>query len=107
MLLIGQASALPAAATGVWHGCIAWGTSHTGRYTFRIAVDPCAVYWLELGRDLEIARCDPPWVVAIKPFAVSSGWELHFNLETGYFEDFTPTWSDRGRCAPRGDESKR
>ena len=105
-LLSGLALAAPASTAGTWHDCVARGTSHTGRYTFSIAVAPCAVYWLELDRDLEISRCDLPWIVAIKPFAVSAGWELHFNMETGFFEDFTPTWSDRGRCAPRPDESK-
>lgn len=90
----------------IWHDCVAWGTSHTGRYTFSIALEPCAVYWLQLDRHLNVIRCEPPWIVAVKPFAVSSGWELHFNIATGYFEDFTPTWSDRGRCTPRVDESK-
>jgi hypothetical protein len=38
--------------------------------------------------------------VAVKPFAVSSGYVVEFNLETGWFEDFTPSFSDRGRCEP-------
>jgi len=84
---------------GAWHTCIANGSSHTGRYTFFIRTSPCAVFWLELRRDLAIVRCDPPVIVATKPFAVSDGWELHFNMATGAFEDFTPTWSDRGRCS--------
>jgi hypothetical protein len=94
-----------AAAEGTWHTCVARGTSHTGRYTFRIATSPCSVYWRELDRNLEIARCAPPVIVAVKPFTVSAGWELHFNLATGAFEDFTPTWSDRGRCVSAGDGS--
>lgn len=96
----------PAAAADGWYTCTAWGSSHTGHYTFRISLAPCSVYWAELDRDLKIARCAPPAVVAIKPFAVSSGWELHFDLATGYFEDFTPTFSDRGRCVPSADKSK-
>jgi len=95
-----------AAADGQWYLCTAWGSSHTGHYTFRIAIGPCAVYWHELDRKLKIIRCKPPLVVAEKPFAVSSGWELHFDLATGSFEDFIPTWSDRGRCVGLKDESK-
>ena len=106
LLLLSLVLLVPAqavGAVGTWHACTAWGTSHTGRYTFRISTAPCAVYWRELDRNLEIARCAPPVIVAIKPFAVSAGWELRFNLATGSFEDYTPTWSDRGRCVPVSD----
>jgi len=95
------------AAEGTWYLCTAWGSSHTGHYTFRIATAPCAVYWHELDRDLRIVTCKPPLVVAEKPFAVSSGWDLHFDLATGRFEDFTPGWSDRGRCVGLKEESRR
>lgn len=95
LLVLGQ----PARAEPGWYDCTAWGTSHTGRYTFRIGTDPCSVYWKELDRSLEIRRCAPPVIVAVKPFAVSNGYELAFDLATGRFEDFTPAWSDRGRCA--------
>jgi hypothetical protein len=107
LALLVQVSTPAAGAGQTWLACTAWGTSHTGHYTFRVATAPCAVYWRELDRDLEIASCVPPVIVAIKPFAVSTGWELHFNLATGDFEDFTPAWSDRGRCVPVGDESTR
>lgn len=86
------------AAEPRWYSCTAWGSSHTGRYTFRIGLNPCSVYWKEIDRTLAIAECAPPRIVATKPFAVSSGYVLEFDLKTGRFEDFTPVWSDRGRC---------
>jgi hypothetical protein len=88
----------PAAADEAWYACTAWGTSHTGHYTFRIATAPCRVYWREVDAILAISECAPPRIVALKPFAVSSGYVLEFNLHSGRFEDFTPEWSDRGRC---------
>jgi hypothetical protein len=88
----------PAEAAAQWFACTAWGSSHTGRYTFRIDTEPCAVYWREIDAHLSIELCAPPRIVAIKPFAVSSGYVVEFDLETGRFEDFTPSFSDRGRC---------
>jgi hypothetical protein len=90
----------PVDVAGQWFDCTAWGSSHTGRYTFRIETEPCGVYWREIDAQLPIELCDPPRIVAIKPFAVSSGYVVEFNLETGWFEDFTPSFSDRGRCEP-------
>ena len=90
----------PAEAAAQWFACTAWGSSHTGRYTFLIDTEPCAVYWREIDAHLRIELCAPPRIVAIKPFAVSSGYVVEFNLETGRFEDFTPSFSDRGRCEP-------
>ncbi len=92
------ASIATTAAEPAWYGCTAWGSSHTGRYTFRIGTDPCSVYWKEIEAQLAIAECAPPRIVATKPFAVGNGYVLEFDLETGRFEDFTPVWSDRGRC---------
>lgn len=93
IIVAGAAEASPR-----WYACTAWGSSHTGRYTFRIDTDPCRVYWHELEADLAIELCQPPRIVAVKPFAVSSGYVVEFNLATGRFEDFTPSFSDRGRC---------
>jgi hypothetical protein len=88
----------PAETAAQWLDCTAWGSSHTGRYTFRVETEPCGVYWREIDTHLDIKVCAPPRVVAIKPFAVSSGYVVEFNLDTGRFEDFTPSFSDRGRC---------
>jgi len=90
-----------------WYDCTAWGSSHTGRYTFRIGTGPCSVYWKEIDRTLDVKECAPPRIVAVKPFAVANGYELAFDLLTGSFEDFTPAWSDRGRCIPLPDDARR
>ena len=95
----------PGDAVGQWFDCTAWGSSHTGRYTFRIETEPCAVYWREIDAHLGIKLCAPPRIVAMKPFAVSSGYVVEFNLDTGRFEDFTPAFSDRGRCEAIDDPS--
>ena len=78
--------------------CTAWGGSHTGRYSFIIDADTCAVYWVEIDRALEIERCAPPVIVAKKPFAPAPGYILRFDLATGAFSDHVPGWSERGRC---------
>ena len=93
----------PAGASAGWFDCTAWGSSHTGRYTFRIETEPCGVYWREIDAQLTVALCAPPRIVAVKPFAVSPGYVVEFNLDTGRFEDFTPSFSDRGRCEPIDD----
>ncbi len=97
-LALAMSAMAAAEAAPRWYACTAWGSSHTGRYTFRIDTDPCRVYWHELEADLAIAQCRPPRIVAVKPFAVSSGYVVAFDLATGGFEDFTPAFSDRGRC---------
>lgn len=86
------------AAESAWFECTAWGASHTGRYTFLIGTDPCSVYWKEIDAELSIVECAPPRIVVTKPFAVGNGYVLEFDLSSGRFEDFTPVWSDRGRC---------
>lgn len=101
-LVLGICLAGPAIAETRWYECTAWGSSHTGRYTFLIGTAPCSVYWREIDHHLEIAECAPPRIVAVKPFAVSSGYTLEFDLRTGRFEDFTPLWSDRGQCRISG-----
>jgi hypothetical protein len=96
---LGLAAAAAAAAdAGRWYACTAWGSSHTGKYTFRIATHPCSVYWKEIAVALEILKCEPPRILAVKPYAVANGYTLEFDLRTGRFEDSTPVWSDRGRC---------
>jgi len=90
-------SSFPAQAQSRFQ-CTAWGGSHTGRYTFEITTDPCAIRWLEIDRKLEILVCRPPILKAVKPFAPAKGYELHFNLETGTFSDHVPGWADRGSC---------
>lgn len=102
LLLFGLGFASPAFAEVRWYDCTAWGSSHTGRYTFLIGTAPCSVYWKEIDRHLAVAECAPPRIVAVKPFAVSTGYVLEFDLSTGRFEDFTPVWSDRGRCRASG-----
>ena len=97
-VLVGLVLVAPAEAAAQWFDCTAWGSSHTGRYTFRIDTAPCAVYWREIDAHLDVAECAPPRIVAVKPFAVAPGYIVEFDLETGHFEDFTPTFSDRGRC---------
>lgn len=96
-LLLLILSASPAYSASKVH-CTAWGGSHTGRYTFEIETDPCAVRWLEIDRTLTILVCAPPILKAAKPFAPAKGYELHFNLETGVFSDHVPGWADRGSC---------
>lgn len=81
--------------------CTAWGGSHTGRYTFRIDPRACTVFWEQIDRELAIKTCDPPVLVALKPFAPASGYVLRFNLETGTFSDHVPGWADRGSCRER------
>ena len=98
MAVAGLAAFAPTDAAAGWFDCIAWGSSHTGRYTFRIETEPCGVYWRELNAELTIELCEPPRIVAVKPFAVASGYVIEFDLATGRFEDFTPAFSDRGRC---------
>ena len=98
LAIAGLAVLAPGHAAAQWFDCTAWGSSHTGRYTFRIETEPCGVYWRELDAHLGIALCAPPRIVAVKPFAVTSGYVVEFNLDTGSFEDFTPSFSDRGRC---------
>ena len=98
LAVAGLSLVAPAGATAGWFDCTAWGSSHTGRYTFRIETDPCGVYWRELDAELAIELCEPPRIVAVKPFAVASGYVVEFDLESGRFEDFTPAFSDIGRC---------
>jgi hypothetical protein len=104
-IVAGLAAVAPADAAAQWYDCTAWGSSHTGRYTFRIETEPCGVYWREIDAHLAIELCAPPRIVAVKPFAVSSGYLVEFNLESGRFEDFTPSFSDRGRCEAIDDPS--
>jgi hypothetical protein len=94
----GLVALAPAEAAAGWFDCTAWGSSHTGRYTFHIETEPCGVYWRELDAVLTIELCEPPRIVAVKPFAVASGYVVEFDLESGRFEDFTPAFSDIGRC---------
>lgn len=93
-----------AAAQPVRYACTAWGGSHTGRYTFEIDREACTVYWVEISKQLELRLCEPPRIVAIKPFAPAKGYELHFNLTSGVFSDHVPGWADRGSCAPNTDQ---
>jgi hypothetical protein len=64
------------------------------------------VYWREIDAHLSIELCAPPRIVAVKPFAVASGYVVEFNLDSGRFEDFTPSFSDIGRCEPAEGPSK-
>lgn len=100
LALIAMAMSTPAAADkeARWYKCTAFGGSHTGRYTFRVTLDPCAVYWLEIDRHLKIMSCQLPRIAAFKPFADSRHYALYFNLDNDVFSDHTAGWADRGRC---------
>ena len=87
-----------AVATPLTYACTAWGGSHRSRYEFRIDAEKCSVYWRQIDRFLNIEKCQPPVIVAIKPFAPAAGYLLRFNLETGGFSDHVPGWSERGSC---------
>src|SRR3990170_2950151 len=79
----GLVALAPAEAAAGWYDCTAWGSSHTGRYTFRVETEPCGVYWREIDAHLDIEVCAPPRIVAEKPFAVSTGYVVEFDLDTG------------------------
>lgn len=89
-----------AGAEPKWYQCTAWGGSHTGRYTFKIDVTTCEVYWKQIDRHLETELCEGARIVAIKPFAPARGYLLRFNLDSGAFSDHVPGWADRGSCQP-------
>ena len=89
-----------------WYACTAWGGSHTGRYTFRIDVEACSVFWKELNARLEIQSCKPPRIMALKPFAANRDFVVEFNLSTGRFADYANGRADRGSCRPVAHGSK-
>lgn len=86
------------AAETVKYACKAWGGSHTSRYTFSIDPERCVMYWQEIDRRLETLSCNLPVIVARKPFAPASGYELRLNLQTGAFSDHVPGWTEYGEC---------
>jgi hypothetical protein len=87
-----------------WYACTVRAASHTGRYTFRIGVSPCRVYWREIGSVLKIRACDPPVIAALKPSATSPEGIVWFNLKTGAFYDYLSGVKDRGACQKLGNE---
>jgi hypothetical protein len=94
--------AVPAVAQAKWFACVAWGGSHTGRYTFWIGANPCRVHWRELNQDLTIDECTPPYIVARKPFALNDEYVLRLNTQSGAFSDSVSGATDFGRCRPLG-----
>ena len=84
-----------------WYVCTVRAASHTGRYTFRIGVSPCRVYWREIDSTLDIVTCNPPEIAALKPSATSPQSIVWFNLKTGAFYDYLSGVRDRGRCRQR------
>lgn len=82
-----------------WYKCVVYGSSHTGRYTFKIRKKPCAVYWLEIDSHLKIQSCDPPKITALKPSARDDLTVVKFNLATGFFSDYLAGFIDRGKCS--------
>ncbi len=88
------------AAKPRWYACIAKASSHTGRYTFRLGIDPCSVYWREIDSHLKIRDCRPPIIAALKPSATDNHSIVWFNLQTGAFYDYLSGVKDRGWCAP-------
>lgn len=97
-ILLTGLSSLPCPASPKEYTCTAWGGSHTGKYTFVIDTQKCEALWVEIGKSLKVATCNPPNLIAIKPFAPAKGYILKFNLETGTFSDHVPGWADRGTC---------
>ncbi len=87
-----------ATADTVEYACTAWGGSHTSKYTFTIDRERCEMHWREIDRQLEILACNPPRIVARKPFAPAEGYELRLNLQTGAFSDHVPGWAEYGAC---------
>jgi len=81
-----------------WYRCIVKAASHTGRYTFRISITPCRVYWHEIDTELKIRDCNPPEIAALKPSATDNLSIVWFNMQTGAFYDYLSGVKDRGRC---------
>lgn len=85
-------------AESKWYKCTAYGSSHTGRYTFRINPQTCAVYWKEIDTHLKIKKCALPVISALKPSARDEFSVVWFNLKTGRFYDNVSGVFDRGKC---------
>ncbi len=81
-----------------WYRCIVKSSSHTGRYTFQITENPCAVYWHEIDSKLKIKDCELPVIAALKPSARDDLSIVWFNLNTGAFYDYLSGVKDRGKC---------
>ncbi len=86
------------AADPKWYSCIARAASHTGRYTFQIAINPCRVYWREIDVHLKIRDCQPPQIAALKPSATDNHSVVWFDLKTGEFYDYLSGVRDHGTC---------
>jgi len=88
----------PALPEPVWYKCTVYAGSHTGRYTFKIDAEKCAVYWKEIDTQLKIKSCKLPEISALKPSARDDLSVVWFNLKTGQFYDYLSGVRDRGTC---------
>ena len=99
-----MAAALDATGAGneneKWYKCTAYGSSHTGRYTFRINKKACQVYWLEIDTQLKSVVCSGDIIRARKPSGRTVLDIVFFNMGTGYFYDYVSGVYDRGNCRP-------
>ncbi len=96
--LMSQLIIVPAIAAPQWYKCTANASSHTGRYTFKIDQETCAVYWREIDTQLKIKSCNLPEIAALKPSARDDLSVVWFNLKTGQFYDYLSGIYDRGWC---------
>ena len=99
LLLVGLAAGAAPASPRLLLDCTAFGGSHTIRMSFDFHPDECRLHWREIERDLELAECAPPRLVARKPYAEDRDSLLHFHLATGAFIDQYGTVEDIGSCA--------
>ena len=98
IILLSQLVIVPVKAAPQWYKCTASASSHTGRYTFRINQQPCAVYWREIDTQLKIKSCNWPEIAALKPSARDDLSVVWFNMKTGQFYDYLSGVYDRGTC---------
>jgi len=98
IMLLPQLIIVPAKAAPQWYKCTVNAGSHTGRYTFRIDPQSCAVYWREIDTNLKIKSCNLPEIAALKPSARDDLSVVWFNMKTGQFYDYLSGVRDRGWC---------
>jgi hypothetical protein len=81
-----------------WYRCIVKASSHTGYYTFKIATNPCRIYWREIDTWLKIRDCELPVIVAFKPSDTDGTGIVWFHMGNGRFYDNLSGVKDRGIC---------
>ena len=98
LCVISMQTTLASSAESFWYRCIVKSSSHTGRYTFQITENPCAIYWHEINTTLKIRDCELPVIAALKPSARDDLSVVWFDLVSGAFYDYLSGVKDRGRC---------